>query len=259
MKPSKIYKYESFCTQALENLKNSSVYFATPKQFNDPFDCTTNPLVAQPSLQEAQTFRATCFASNSTSDEVKKELEKMSDPSLQLFLAGHGAEALSDSIENFASNRGICCFSEDMSNLLMWAHYGGKHKGFCLEYSTGFHPFSSAKIVTYVQQIPVVSVMPLLYPEMDSTLIETLYCTKSNDWKYEKEWRILHKEAGTLFRYPPEALTGVYFGPKASQASIDVVALITKSINPKMQLWQGKLSNSSFAVEFNEIQISKTT
>lgn len=29
---------------------------------------------------------------------------------------------------------GICCFSEDVYNKLMWAHYGGENRGYCLEY-----------------------------------------------------------------------------------------------------------------------------
>jgi hypothetical protein len=40
MLPEKLYKYESFSTQALTNLKSSQLYFSIPNKFNDPFDCT---------------------------------------------------------------------------------------------------------------------------------------------------------------------------------------------------------------------------
>jgi len=33
---------------------------------------------------------------------------------------------------NTLEKKGICCFSEDKYNVLMWSHYSDKHRGFCL-------------------------------------------------------------------------------------------------------------------------------
>jgi len=43
MKPRHLYKYQSFNTFSLQNLKNNTIYFNDPKQFNDPYD-TSQPL-----------------------------------------------------------------------------------------------------------------------------------------------------------------------------------------------------------------------
>lgn len=66
--------------------------------------------------------------------------------------------------------------------------------------------------------------------------------TKSLDWSYEKEWRITSFKRKTdigLFtdyKFHPQELTGIYFGPKISafeRASLVIAA--TKY--PAIQLW----------------------
>jgi len=43
--PPKLYKYQSYNTQTLNNLKNSLIWFSKPSRFNDPFDCSIVYLV----------------------------------------------------------------------------------------------------------------------------------------------------------------------------------------------------------------------
>ena len=38
-KPTTVFKYTPFTTQSLLNLAASSVYFGSPRDFNDPYDC----------------------------------------------------------------------------------------------------------------------------------------------------------------------------------------------------------------------------
>ena len=40
--PPKLYKYQSYNVQTLDNLKNRQIWFSKPVQFNDPFDCHIN-------------------------------------------------------------------------------------------------------------------------------------------------------------------------------------------------------------------------
>src|SRR5271170_5830455 len=55
--PKTIYKYEGFNLQSLHNLKAQSVYFASPRQFNDPYDCTITAHVAEPTAEEIEMMR----------------------------------------------------------------------------------------------------------------------------------------------------------------------------------------------------------
>ncbi len=44
-KPKKLYKYEAFTEQSLKNLKAQAIYFGSPKNFNDPYDCALTPVI----------------------------------------------------------------------------------------------------------------------------------------------------------------------------------------------------------------------
>ena len=88
----------------------------------------------------------------------------------------------------------------------------------------------------------------LLHNEFDPVF--ELFCTKSDSWCYEREWRAIHKEAGTQYVYPPEALTGVYFGPDIDNESLEIVCLILAGQNERVRFYRGSRSNTEFRVLF---------
>lgn len=38
--PPKLYKFQSYNKQTVENPKNQCIWFSNPEKFNDPFDCS---------------------------------------------------------------------------------------------------------------------------------------------------------------------------------------------------------------------------
>lgn len=141
----------------------------------------------------------------------------------------------------------------------MWGHYGGKYKGFCLEFSTAYLPFSKANPVRYVNRVPDVSVTPFLTgSQLDAVkAAKDLYLIKSASWFYEKEWRIVHKEVGTFYHYEAQALTGVYLGPEIKREALEIIALIFRGQNQSVKLYRGDRSTSDFKVDFTEIEYLK--
>lgn len=83
-----------------------------------------------------------------------------------------------------------------------------------------------------------------------------LFCTKSLDWKYEREWRALHQEAGTSYTYSADDLTGVYLGPEASFTTLEIMALVLAGQNEHVKIWTGTRSRSDFSVEFKNVSYS---
>ena len=96
----------------------------------------------------------------------------------------------------------IGCLTEHNDSLLMWAHYGASYRGVCIEYD--FSNFSAPEKgcifapVMYRDSRPEVpeSVITKSYKgraiptEVQNQLSKGLF-TKSPDWKYECEWRIV--------------------------------------------------------------------
>ncbi|MBM9605931.1 DUF2971 domain-containing protein [Desulfopila inferna] len=250
--PTKLYKYESFSTRSLENLKNQGIYFASPKNFNDPFDCSIDAnfkTISKSKLTKLHAeFRSEC--SNKTEFDIvygiypNKAFIQLLENSLIKFF-----NEMKDSMLN---TKGISCFSETKNDILMWSHYSDCHKGFCLEFDTKFEPFNQAKPVKYSKSFPTLDT-PSLFLKEDPEQVLEIFLTKHSSWNHEKEWRILHNQVGTLYTYPTESLIGLYFGAEIPYTYMEIISLIIQGQNPNVSFYKAEKSSSSFSVNFKEV------
>ncbi len=137
-------------------------------------------------------------------------------------------------MDTFLSKTGVICCAERKDNLLMWSHYGGKHGGFCLEFRTEAPFFDKLRQVNYVSEIPRLNMSKLILNRDDDQLMKH-YCTKFDEWKYEREWRVRYAIADTLVRFRPEALKAIYFGPKLEPHLRDMICDIVAKENPGVE------------------------
>lgn len=249
--PQKLYKYESFTIQSLLNLKTQTVYFAPPSGFNDPYDCALKAKLDEPTDLEIEKLREMYLAKN-WPQKVLDELEARPIEQLKPTLLRAAREASEIIIDKFIQSRGVSCFSEVNDELLMWAHYADKYTGFCLEFETNNELFEKARKVDYVEQMPKLNIKSI-YADGNRHEMLNLFCTKSKSWVYEQEWRVIHGEAGTAYTYPTESLIGVYFGPNMAFEIIEIICLVLKGQNPNVKFWRGKRSETTFKVEFEEV------
>lgn len=249
--PTRLYKYESFSPQALENLKAHRIFFGSPLGFNDPYDCAVSPVVLEPSLDEVECVRKHYLQSENTPHELRTSFKSLPPDEMQQMLWRSGKAALESANERFLKERGVSCFSEVKDDLLMWGHYGGKYKGFCLEFSTKEEPFPMARPVKYFDRVPSTSVVPFILGRGVDEVTD-FYCVKAASWAYEREWRVFHTQVGTLFHYEACALTGIYFGPEMSQEAREIICLILRGQNAGVKFYRGQRSRTEFKVEFQE-------
>ena len=216
--PLRLYKYQAYNIQNLDNLKNKCLWFSKPSGFNDPFDCSIPYLLGEKSSTEwdilyEQVKKIWMDAKDQQNKELLANLfenEKPSEDFKKSYILGYhlGWRKL---VEDNFSQKGIACFSEKWDDILMWSHYADGHRGFCLEFDTGFVPFSMAKQVHYSDLLPL---LPL--EDGNADLIESLATTKSNNWCYEKEWRIFNEYGDVEYGLNPGALKGIYLGSEMS-------------------------------------------
>lgn len=247
--PPRLYKYEPFSTRSLENLKAQSIYFGAPSGFNDPYDCPFLPNILPPTDEQVEEIKAAYLRNPETPPSARIQFETSSIEELRQILLRAGRSALNHSVEEFITKRGVTCFSEHCDDLLMWSHYGGRYQGFCLEFDTSKTPFEKIMKVTYSPNLPSIDLHPLLGSNNYDQVL-TLFSTKAEAWRYEAEWRAVHAEAGTLYCYPAESLTGVYFGPEISQHAMEIVCLILQGQNDAVRFWRGHRSTTNFKVDF---------
>ena len=106
----------------------------------------------------------------------------------------------------------------------MWGHYADHHRGVCLEFNARTRDFSSATEVNYNANYPTY--------RLDADKDLSPFFTKSADWAYEEEYRLVAQEAsealgsGTLmthddgmFQFSEVALVSVIIGSSATDTT----------------------------------------
>ena len=130
----------------------------------------------------------------------------------------------------------VGCLTTKNDNTLMWSHYADKHIGICIEYDIGKIYEKDNLIINKVNyNIPIItnkSIVDNEILEIDNIkrLIE-LFSIKSEDWKYEKEYRILYydkerKKDGILIDCPIKSIS---FGTETSEDDKNLIYEIVKN------------------------------
>jgi hypothetical protein len=126
----------------------------------------------------------------------------------------------------------ILCLSELNDVASMWQHYADEYKGVVLEFSPIYEdsPFLVARPVVYQDDPPAIADPRVWADRMISQrgyadLFFEYQYIKRTSWSYEKEWRIVvsgsrpgDPELFGDYGYNTRDLTGIYFGPKCSEA-----------------------------------------
>ncbi|MCP4123522.1 MAG: DUF2971 domain-containing protein [Bacteroidetes bacterium] len=248
--PKKVYKYEPISIQALMNLKSQLIYFNSPLNFNDPFECNMDLNLRVPYEDEVPYILE--FLKQELEGNPKlSEIEKMPNGELAAMGMVLAENLLKERAGNVFKSKGICCFSETNDNLLMWSHYASSAKGFCLEFDTTSEPFNKLLPVEYVDNPPELDYKRVFSIE-SLYFLQTLFCTKSSHWSYEREWRALHHETNKAYCYPVSSLTGVYFGPEVERDFTEIICLILQGQHPDIKFYKGSRSSDLYKVNFEE-------
>jgi len=122
----------------------------------------------------------------------------------------------------------VYCLSVLPGSTLMWSHYSANHRGICLEFDKNNTLIEKARPVRYKDS----------YPEwtpqgaMDDLL--ALVLTKSKDWCYEREFRIMGslqggpaKLDGNFVPLPDGALTAIILGCE-SQNQTELASIVNQ-------------------------------
>jgi Protein of unknown function (DUF2971) len=239
-----LYKY--FPPARLNDiLRNRRIRFTQPGDLNDPFEF-------RPKIREvASDVAVQSHVEEHFDDIVEEELAKYGAltqflpqtnlrgllqeqkamlPALFRLLEPAVIEKLSPMIDGILnSNVGILCLSEVRDSLLMWGHYANNHEGFVVGFDSE-HPFFSRRRtdkdefgflrpVQYALRRPQVT--------LGDTESADWFSTKSEQWSYEKEWRIVRvlSEAEKrierspfpicLFEFPPDAVRQIIAGVRS--------------------------------------------
>ena len=250
--PPILYQYRPPTERALGNLCKQVLHFSSPADFNDPFEWCLPPR----------------YPEDMTSEQVMAQVGPSREKFARTVSREENIRRLNSAFEqNFGNWRreggGVVCFSECKRNMLMWAHYADRHRGFCLAFDSGLKidgDSDGQRIrrmqVRYSNELPETNILKIdqsVRQSGNDGLFMELLRRKAKYWEYEKEWRLMRKDirdTGRVSHYQPEALKAVYLGAVAEDSTRDDISDTVEKRYPDTQLWQARLNENGYGVRF---------
>lgn len=250
LKPS-FFRYRSGNEQDIKSISEGIIWMSKPTNFNDPYDSDIGIDI------------------NAFNDSfgIRKKTDKSDIKKIEIIL--------NNTRENIIKSTYIACFTEEKDNLLMWAHYGDSHRGFCVEYDKNdivkrIQDYKKASPSEACLFIPVqyTKRFTVLNGKDDQNREQWVYAFGKKDeiWKSEKEWRMVISKAA---KYGEEikkkgSIRGkdgieladikpinIYMGFKIKEETENELSQLCQKL--KIGLYKAKKRKYEFGLEFEKI------
>lgn len=247
------YKYLPI--ERITYFENELLRFSQAADLNDPFECL--PQKPQKDDLYDTISLITKVLTGGNPDWENHALEKFNDEWIDNFYK--------TAYKNINRDIGILSLSRNWKSSLMWSHYTVSHRGFCIgldENHTFFKDFLSLDKITsrYTKDV--------LYSEkrakIPTSLIEPSLTfepllTKSTDWFYEQEVRVIAtlNSANSvitsepynicLFKVPHNALKEIILGVNIDRGSEKKIREFAEKNN--LEIFKTKISETEFEME----------
>jgi hypothetical protein len=162
----------------------------------------------------------------------------------------------------------VICFSERHDSSLMWSHYADSHAGLVFEFRNVVEldsPYKLAKPIQYSSHPPKLATTDELArfisgdERIDGHITDRMIYTKSDDWSYEREWRISSGD-GRIPADPVEyagfgtqELYAIYFGCKATALTKQSLLAVLHARYPGTLSFQAVRATHTYALSFDRI------
>lgn len=266
-------------------LRTGKICFSSPLNLNDPFELKPPMQLFESDREMAEAVLEKLYfelvknppelpaelEGKLTQDEYIERMKQVIQqklPDLMVRLTP-GIEVGYSRFYSVAEERmGMLCLTESPDDLLMWAHYAAAHTGFVIEFDPS-HAFfnqrrSEADELRYLRRVVYSPERPMLTLITAKDLSALL--TKSNDWEYEKEWRMMVdlkdsseiKMVGGsqyhLFDFPRASIKSVILGCRVSEETkLEIQLALREFDGSQPELFQCEVDKRLF--KLNQIRI----
>jgi hypothetical protein len=265
--PKYLYKFRSFRDENHKRmLTDNELFFPSPDKFNDPFDCcvpmryddfTKNEFIRHWTLRFKEDFP------NARDNDIRKKVKDF----YNRFRSPDGRKMMAKIQEETirlmrSKDIGVFSLTANLKSILSWSHYADSHRGFCV----GFHtwnlkaflekcgPLLDLRPVNYTKEYPFINA----YRTSDEEKTNKMVWTKSTDWGYENEYRILWLTgANKPLKIPNGVIRRVVLGCQVSPTNIDEMISILRSRADRISLFQAKPKVDSFGLRFDFIRYTR--
>lgn len=253
--PPYLYKFKSLSSNEdikyiREILLENKLYLTSPLKFNDPFDSNPVRIIGGTTKEKEMYFRRLCRENLQGTPRSERRARAKK-------LARESSEVQKNQLEEIRKHTmesvGIHCFAGNVENILLWSHYADSHRGICLRFkgTISLRTRSNALPVTYSKDRPVLD----LSDRDDGRYLEKALLTKSSDWSYEDEHRIVELSGPGHYEFSPNLLDGVIFGDRTSDARRAEVLDMIRQRTPIPKLLQCRIDDRHFRLLLETISL----
>ncbi|WP_166368057.1 DUF2971 domain-containing protein [Psychromonas sp. SA13A] len=248
------YKYMEYSDGAKFLIKDATMKFTHPNEFNDPFDCLPSYSLEKLDNIDKRILKKAADELGYNASERILNKKKMIANIKRSVLEGKWQNSIKDDI-------GICSLTTKPCNLLMWAHYANNHKGIVVEFKNEI-PNNSNDSEKYLSSFYVEyhKIKPVM--ELYETNVEHDLLIKGLDWQYEDEIRCLdmHRKAG-IHPYRRDLLESIILGVKFDEQKISEIKSIVDAVNKKyalnIKVYKAEIVKNTFKIYIPEHPIYK--
>jgi hypothetical protein len=249
--PRFLFKYRRPTIQHLEPLLlESTFYLSSREQFNDPFDARCGVTVNGD--WRARAARLKAMKRNARAGGAKMNLgtKHRRDLHRDMLDRERAQVRTQRAYDKNADEYGIYSMAETPRSLLMWAHYAESHTGVCVGFYVPADPdvFVHALPVRYSDSYPTIE-----WTDFDrADAIQTLL-TKSKEWEYEQESRLLlDHQARQRLPFAQASLATIILGALCSnegeQLVMDLLKRRVDAGHPMPLLMRAHLAPQKYSV-----------
>jgi hypothetical protein len=257
-----LHKYRPWNAYSEAVVTGSEIYFASPSEVNDPFDCHFPELVAPAEEQfkqymQMQYIRMRARDHSSTSGG-RLLLDSFVEAAVKAQRTADWSMTVDEAKTTVLEHSSFCSLSEVGDSTLMWSHYAAAHTGVCFIFHYTLHyAFGHVEAVRYTSDFSPLDLFNDWSCD-DETLVAAAMYTKHVDWAYEREWRIfnLRKPKG-VYAFDPRCLRGLIFGCKMLDADRQRASDLASRRSQPLELYEAVMEPDNRALEI--LRLRKVT
>ncbi|SMX33487.1 DUF2971 domain-containing protein [Octadecabacter ascidiaceicola] len=279
-----LFRYRSsntkhFFEELSKAILNSSIFLSSAASLNDPMDF--RPYYDELSLPDfvrmfKEPNRRSRLMSRERFNEIsgrnlsRGEFRKLPGNKLKAVnSASVKRKILRTMASEFPHHTRVACFSEAESSIPMWAHYTDNHRGICLKYRLDWAQNDlPEKADIFPLKVQYVDERPILTTEEwnnfsdrsdyetgnfgNSDILSKICLHKSEEWSYEREWRVfVNDNSKPKYWYAPRLTPvslrlGLNIGEETKRE-------ILARFSSKIEILQAVLSPRDFSLMYSPV------
>ena len=254
------YKYRPWDEYSKRTLVDNTIFFSSPSDVNDPYDCRF-PNITKPNPEQLKKYLEIKFINLRDPYRDKTRVHGglvLLDAYLEVSMRKRTPvswEEIVDEAKQMVLNRSSLCSLSSLNNSpLLFAHYADSHRGICFQFHHTLE-FSLAHVeaIEYQKTFDMLDIFNDWECD-DESLVQAAIYRKSEDWKYENEWRAfrLNKPKG-IVSFDPRCLSGLILGCKMPERDrIEAIQFAKNRLHP-FSLYESVMSDDGVNFDVREL------